>query len=463
MPGAATNDPFANIDIGTPAPAPRAATPPAADPFASFDLGGLSSAPAPASAPKVAADPFASLDLGGSRKPAPKANAFDDLFSAPPPAPAPAAAAIPTAPPAGPRQPGEDPFAGIDLGHGAPSAASAKITVPAMPAIPAALDLGSIDLGPPEGAEPSNLGEDLEMPTPAVAEVSEPDGPRTLVKKIQWGGGDADKVTVQSPAAAYASQLIKKPETASRPSLIWSLLAALAILGVGGVVLERTARAIMAARGPQVAPTVALVTHDLTSAYYPTREGRAVFVVRGQVDNRSKEPQAPAVKVTVEVRRGSSVERVAEVFAGKPPGLEEIFANSGPLEIAELAQRLNSAAGPLAPGASADFLAIFGEYPDDLSDLTLHAAATTATPPSAPQAKPEAARIEPSAPTADKPGPLKAVQPKVAEPAKGEPAKGAEPARPDPRKGDKPKFEFPMDDPPRPLRIISGQPGGGAH
>ena len=328
-----------------------------------------------------------------------------------------------------------------------------------MPSVPAALDLGAVDLNPPE-QEPG-FGEALEAP-PSAPEPEQPNEPKTVVKAIRWAGGDADRVLVQSPAAVYAAQLLnQKADKRANRSLGWSLAVALIFLAVGGVVLERTARAIKAARQP-AAGGAALQVRDLGGAYYTTREGRAVFVVRGKVDNTSKQSQGPAVKVTVELTRGTGVERSAEVFAGKLPTAEEIWSNTGPLDIAELTLRVGSQAGPLEPGASAAFVAVFGEFPDDLADLSLHAVAVAATPPFAP---PPAVKPEPAAPKPDESGtPAKAAgkEPGRAEPGKPEPAK-PEPAKAGPARPAGTRYEFPMDDPQRPLKIQSGQPAPGKH
>ncbi|HEY3449180.1 MAG TPA: zinc-ribbon domain-containing protein [Myxococcales bacterium] len=505
---ATSQDPFAKLELGGAASAPPPAQPAAAsDPFAHIDLSGPPPAPAPAA--PASADPFANIDMG-SPAGAPMSQGFGNIdFGAPPQAPAApsfqqgqgfsqAPLSQPTAPPSRPLAPtaaSTDPFAGVDVSGMGPAPAAAPsmsmpapggLSAPGMPGgLPGSLDLGSIDLSPPE----PGFGDEPEAPpppqpvAPPSADLSEP---RTVVKNVKW---DGEKVEVKSPAAAYAAQLLTK-KAADRPrrSLIASLLMALVFLGVGGLVVERTARAIKEHGATPTTQAGKLSVTDLTSTYYPTREGRPVFIVRGKVTNRTDERQAPSVKVTIELRKGDSVERSADAYAGKVPNLEEIFQTSGPLEVAEAAQRVASQAGPLEPKASAEFLAVFGEFPDDLPDLTIRAVAVASAVPAPPAGK---AAAEP----ARAPGPAKAdaaAKPtpsgKGADPGKGpggakavefpmdDPRRPAKPAQPEPKlvapkpladdaKAPEPakaapaankKFEFPMDEPPKRLKVNSG-------
>jgi hypothetical protein len=299
---------------------------------------------------------------------------------------------------------------------------------------------------------------ELETPAAPVPVPMSDEPPRTVVTKIAWGGGAEDKVTTQSAAAVYAAQLLAK-RAASRPrrNLALSLLAALAFLGIGGLVLERTARAIRGAR--TTAASATLACEGLGSGFYASREGRAFFVVHGKIKNNGSDKQGPAVKVTVELRRGSTVERTADAFVGSAPNAEELWAAAGPLEISEVVQRANSRAGPLAAGASADFRAVFSEYPDDIADLVVRATPTPVAPPPppAPRQAESATKVEPAARPPDaaaaaKPG---AEKPAASEPAAAQAETVA--AKPEPAAAEK-KVEFPMDEPKRPLKLNSGQP-----
>ncbi|MGC4116643.1 MAG: zinc-ribbon domain-containing protein [Myxococcales bacterium] len=504
---AASQDPFAKLDFGGTAGAPPAAAS-AADPFANIDLGGPT-APAAAAQAAPSADPFANIDIGAPGPPNPGFGNID--FGAPSVALAQPAPAFPQQPSFAPPAGGTDPFAGIDVGLPSPVAPPAPmmppvsalppspamppppamgLAAPSMPGLPGSLDLGSIDLSPSEPGFSEEPPEPLPPqgpppPQPAV-DLTEP---RTVVKNVKW---DGDKVEVKSPAAAYAAQLLSK-KAAERPhrSLIASLLMAMVFLAVGGLVAERTARAIKEQGATPTTPAGMLAVTDLTSTFYQTREGRPVFLVRGKVTNRTDQRQAPAVKVTVELRRGDSAERSADAYAGKLADVEEIFQTSGPLEVAEVVQRVASQAGPLEPRATAEFLAVFAEYPDELPDLTIRAvalaspvppppaakAATEPRRPREPDARPDmgAARPGGKAPAkADakglefpmndpkRPGKQAQPEPKIETPKlmvddgkSAEPAKASNPAKP----AEAPKkYEFPMDDPPKRLKVNSGAP-----
>ncbi|MBI5548066.1 MAG: zinc-ribbon domain-containing protein [Deltaproteobacteria bacterium] len=474
----ASDDPFANIDLSPPPPGPVGGRASASnlpnraignDPFAGIDVG-LPSAHPPSAA--HSADPFAGIEVGEAASRPPSASGgFDDLFAKALPRPSPTATRV-----SAPAEPSADPFAGIDLGAPARPASPPppRIAPPAIPSVPSALDLGNIDLSPSSPDLP-NFGDDAEASAPAPIPSPEmaTEEPKTLVRNIRWAGGDADKVEVRSPAAVYAAQLLTR-KAASKPSrnLVWSLVAALALLAAGAVVLDHTVRKIRERGDGSTPARLALAVHSLSSSYYPTRD-RPLFLVHGKAENRSHERQGPAVKVTVELRRGESVERTAEAFVGRTPEPEALHALSGPLELSEYVRRLASEAGPLESGETRDFLAVFGEFPEDIADLQIHAIATTAISP-----PPSAVKTSPAPPaTAPPQSPAREPEPALAEPLKPFPAVApAEPSKPAPgvdraapsvaghaskARGAlpaKPKLEFPMHDPPRALRVKSGEP-----
>lgn len=117
------------------------------------------------------------------------------------------------------------------------------------------------------------------------------------------------------------------------------------------------------------APPSSVVAVDVTNGLYLTREGREVFYVRGEAENRSE--QAQRVRVQVEVLDGSQRVKVASVLAGSNPSPEALHAVTTREQLEALRAELDKNAVTLAPGARAPFLVPFFEYPPNLGSYQL--------------------------------------------------------------------------------------------
>ncbi len=438
---AASADPFAGLG----APAAKAASP---DPFAGL------SAPAKAASP----DPFAGLGAPGAKPAA--ADPFASLG-----APTPGASADPFASIGGPALAagsgsgaGADPFGGMAsesgnspasvpgfsapdlLGAGrspAPAAAGPFSGLGAAPGAPAApkgaaapaasippMDLGGIsipsggndfDMGTApsgldldNGAAPTTPGKPA-LPEPPAAAPGYQDEVATVVREVRWPGKVVEpeaKPARAMPAARSAARKASAARAPRRRRPVATLFGAIlvAALGVGSGALAFVS-------GAPATQGQALTAVDLVSGTYPTRAGHPVLFVRGRLLNPASEPLGP-VRVSVELRRGTSMVRRADGVAGPMPSAEEIYAIASPASLAELDQRLAAMAGPIEPGSSPEFAVVFYEYPEELADLTVHVSTeplpagkrapepSTAEKPAAPAALKEAAEGKHDAPAA---------------------------------------------------------------
>jgi len=426
-------DPFASLPPA-PSPAPRApgstasATPsPSADVF-------NAEATRDASAPS-ASDPFSGFSLEGPSVPAPASSA---------PEPAPAAG---------------DPFAGFSLDP-----------PPAPAASPGAGDPGNFDLG---GEEPfmsngpgldasgkvSEGNEENVFAAPKADPFAFPanpslagddDLPKTVIRQVKWSGGTGEpsvtdptlgvdrsvEAEVPAPVARTVNRAVQSPARRLRPrpererrssSLARALFLTLAGVGLCGAAVftkldddqrklapAQMLSALFAPRGGD------LVTRDVTNGFFPTAAHRPVFVVQGEVVNRSAKA-LPGVKVVAHLMSGSTSAHATEVFAGQRPDPEQIHAVVDPAALDALNASLAQGAQPAAAGAAMPFLAVFYDYPEDLTAHTLKLELVAAEPP----------KVEPPPP------------PPPVEPAP-EPPKPPEPApKPRPKKGKSSKAQAP--------------------
>jgi hypothetical protein len=161
----------------------------------------------------------------------------------------------------------------------------------------------------------------------------------------------ASPVAVVPPATATRK---------SRPRTAWSSLMTWALPFMAVALLGWSATSYRFEQSQQSAKT-ALSVVDLSSGYYPTREGRSLYVVRGRVLNPSLERLGP-VKVIVELRRGSSLARRAEGYVGAMPSPEALYSISSSTALASLVPQ---------PTGADRFLVVFYEYPEDLAEHTV--------------------------------------------------------------------------------------------
>jgi hypothetical protein len=118
-----------------------------------------------------------------------------------------------------------------------------------------------------------------------------------------------------------------------------------------------------------MAPPKSLVTREMSNGLYETSQGRPVFFVRGEVENRGD--TASRVKVQVGLFDGEERVKSAEGYAGAVPTPEELYLLQGQEQASALRTRLDAAAAEVAPGARVPFIVIFPEYPEDIGDFRL--------------------------------------------------------------------------------------------
>ena len=405
-----------------PPPPPPAPPRPSGDPFAGMKLELEPELKKPEPRRPAPKDPFAAspgLDLGAAMSAPDFGPTQGDPFSgmntappppAPPPAPeAPPAAALPPQPsdPFGPGGDFESTQSGLDLGgdlHGGsapgpsdPFGAPGAPTTPNPKPSPASQVESPFGTGGPTSPAPR---------APSPARIGDP--------LIHPGSAAAARVaasTTAKPKRGFLSAVLN--------AMVFGLIG-LAILAIA-VVVQNDGNVPLKDLDANSAMQILFghVKEDLlpihvSNGLYDTVSGRPVFFVRGSIRNAS----APSgtVKVTVELKSGSEVVRRADGWAGVLPTLEELHAISSPAGLAALNESLRARAVPLAQGAEADFLVVFYEYPDDLSEdrLRVHAevASSQAAAP-APANGPEAAAAAP-APAVVKPAETPAPAPQAA-------------------------------------------------
>lgn len=116
-------------------------------------------------------------------------------------------------------------------------------------------------------------------------------------------------------------------------------------------------------------PTGTLLAVDVSNGLYETREGRALFYVRGEVENRGQKPTR--VQVKVEILDGPLALTAAEVRAGRAANPEELYSVNSADALAALVSKLEAGATEVKPGERRPFLVPFFEYPPDLGEYRL--------------------------------------------------------------------------------------------
>jgi hypothetical protein len=112
-----------------------------------------------------------------------------------------------------------------------------------------------------------------------------------------------------------------------------------------------------------------LLAVDVSNGLYETRGGKAVFYVRGEVENRGS--SVKRARVSVEILDGSLPLTRADVLAGASPNAEELYGLSSPADLSALTAQLEKASTEVTPGARVPFLVAFYDYPPDLSQYRL--------------------------------------------------------------------------------------------
>ncbi len=341
-------------------------------------------------------NPFVSFEA------APTIPATPTLPPAPAPKPARSAAPVPV-PAAAPNEmeglDGDNPFASFDPVAALPPA-SAK--GPAAPN-PAPAASGIPDWGaPPQGSAPAGIPDWGATQTVAATPIAKANAPTERNPFPDFPGpGEAApgrEVPANLPAPkptpappVIAAQPPKKEEAAAggkgsrlvqRLAGVAAQLVLVAVLVVGLVAVGSAwlndGRVELSA---VLSPPPPLLAKDLSNGLYELRDGRTLFFVRGEVENRG--PAPTRVKAEVVMYDGDQRVKSAEGLVGAVPTAEELHALGNASEADALRARLDAAAREVAPGARAPFIVIFYEYPSDLAgfrlEVTLEPHAAVAT------------------------------------------------------------------------------------
>jgi predicted Zn finger-like uncharacterized protein len=392
-PSPEAEDPFAALDFGdldpAPAPTPKPAPAPAParvaaavakpapapapeeeDPFASLDFGDLDAAPAPAPTPAKPPAP-APAPVSAAKPPAPAPVSAKPPAPVAPPAPAKPPAPVPAAKPAAPAPKPTEPdhslfgsSSGLVLPDEAPEfkvsepsdadAVGRKevLDLPAMPELPALEDLSNV--------RPEDLPDlsELSSSSPALpsAPISKPVGRQEeMGLPEKRGPGRARRLTGLVINVAVAAVLV------------------VGLVAVGGVYL-REGRLDLSALSPSRLQSLGaspqtLVARDISNGLYDTKEGSALFFVRGEVENRGT--AEARVKVRAALYDGDQRVKSQEGLAGAVPTPEDLYAITSTEGAAALRTRLDATAPTVPAGGRAPFVLVFQEYPAELDSFRL--------------------------------------------------------------------------------------------
>jgi predicted Zn finger-like uncharacterized protein len=284
------------VTVRAPAPGPDLESGPT-DPALSLGAVALTPTPAVPSPPLPRDDPFGSGPPSGGFAPA-SSGPDRSLFDIPEPSPE-----------SPPPPPGEAP----------------------------GLDAALQDLGPPPPPPPPAPGEIVPPPKPA----GRPEDARGF-DDVQ-PPGTARRITGAVVNLAVAAGLV-----------VLLVASGSIYLNEGKLELSSLSPARMKAlffSGAQA--TVA----DVSNGLYETRNGRAIFYVRGKVLNRTEAPLNALVRA--EILDGAELVRAAEGMAGAVPTPEDVYLLASAGDASRLSARLIREAKPLPPGGEAPFFLIF--------------------------------------------------------------------------------------------------------
>lgn len=122
------------------------------------------------------------------------------------------------------------------------------------------------------------------------------------------------------------------------------------------------------------APNATLYPRDVSNGLYETREGKPLFYVRGDVENRGQKPARIAVRA--DILDGPSSIRYVEGFVGATPTPEQLYALTTASDVEALRKTLEGQVLRVEPGTRGGFVLIFYDYPPDLSGYRLKVTAT---------------------------------------------------------------------------------------
>lgn len=268
------------------------------------------------------------------------------------------------------------------FGEPASIQSTASVPAPPSPGVDRALfDMSHAHASPPEpaGSLPAPAPSPpapVMAPAPVLPPASQAPAASKPVQKPAGRPEDARGLDERSPigGARRAGGLVINIAVAAALVLV--------LVAVGGAYLNEgklDASAFSLDRIKRLfLPAGGMVAVDVSNGLYETRQGRPVFFVRGEVENRGA--LRGKAKVRVEILDDAQLVRAVESYAGVTPSPEEMYGLSTAADVEALSARLAKAAVEIEPGQRVPFLAAFYEYPPDLSSLRLKVTSREVTP-----------------------------------------------------------------------------------
>lgn len=249
-------------------------------------------------------------------------------------------------------------------------------------------ELFGSSLESPEAPLAAGVPQLLDLPAPPSAEAVAPSA--ATLGRVPLSARPSDAPASEVPPAASGGMRSLVVNLAVGILLLATLAAVLVASVTEGNLSAQSLREGWISRGP-------LVTVDVSNGVYQTAEGRPVFFVRGEVENRGSTPLRAEVKV--EIFAGDERLRSGTGLAGSGVTPEDLHALETEAAALALRQRLDAEARELAPGARAPFVVAFVDHPPDLEQLrfqvTAGPAPAAAPPPSTPEdVTPEAEAVK---------------------------------------------------------------------
>ncbi|MCY1042614.1 DUF3426 domain-containing protein [Corallococcus sp. bb12-1] len=372
-------------------------------------------APVAAAVPAAAPDPLFDFSLDDAPAAAPPA--ANTVVTAPPRGALPPTPAAPA-----PSYESEDPFASIDM-----AAPSADLSAPAPedppPAAPSdamgdLFDFSGGGASGEEGMAASDTGRAALLGDVPAQAAPDADGVSLLGEMPAYDDGDPFKittprrevvdlasmrggpaVTVTKPSARLEDVGMPQRRLPGRARKLTGFVVNLTVatvlvvaLGALGIVYLRDGQVDASTLSPDrlrtlvMPPARPFTASDVSNGLYATRDGRMLFVVRGEAENRTG--AAASVRVRAALFDGEQRVRSTEGLAGALATPEDLYAVTNAEAATALRQRLDAASLPVPPGGKVPFLVVFQEYPADLAGFRLEVTLEPA----------------PSAPTADRTG-----------------------------------------------------------
>jgi len=248
-----------------------------------------------------------------------------------------------------------DPFEGLSLTDR--SGLSAAATAAAASAASAAPTSKKEEPDPFEGL---SLTDRSGLAAAATAAAARPASAAPTPKKVD---------RLPTPAPVPMRKPAQEPAASPRRQLVASALTGIVLAAlVLAVLLLASLYEGAAPSWLSLAAPSDLVATRIRSGLYETATGKAVFFVRGRVENRGKSGRGP-VRVVAELVGRSGADARAEAIAGIEPSAEDVYALRSGGDADKLARALSGSEGDhrIQPGSSLPFFAVIADPPADLA------------------------------------------------------------------------------------------------